>query len=124
MASQRRSTLRDQPTQRSLAQSTGALVSAFEGTEVATLLGTRRRKVKVRPMLKAVRSGTVTMKDGTRHEVTAERTLWHGSLLSRMEPRFAAYFVAIDAAEEMRNARRSRRSRRSTRRPRERWRLP
>jgi hypothetical protein len=93
--------------------------------EVATTIGGQRKGSRHRPMLKAVRSGVVLEKDGTRHEIVAGRDVWHPQMLSRIEPRYADFFTAIDAVEEYRSARRSRRSRRSTRRPRERvWKLP
>jgi hypothetical protein len=97
---------------------------SLDGIETAATLGTRRRGRRVRPMLKAVRSGTVIERDGTRHDVVAGRDYWHGVMLSRMRPEYADFFVVTDASAEFRAARRSRRSKRSTDRPRKVWRLP
>jgi hypothetical protein len=99
-------------------------VSAFEGIEVATTLGGQRRGARVRPKLKAIKSGVVRMRDGTTHTIQADLDYWDRSMLARMLPEYAHMFTAVDMTAEMRNARRARRSRRSTRRPRERWRLP
>lgn len=97
--------------------------------ETATTVGGQRRGARHRAALRAIRSGVVAEKDGTRHRVVAGRDYWHPAMLSRVQPEFASWFEACDAAEEFRNARSTRRSlRRSTgrlpttgKRP---WRLP
>jgi hypothetical protein len=90
---------------------------ALSNIETAASIGGQRRGHRARAMLRAVRSGVVIERDGSRHRVVAGRDYWHPEMLKRMRSAYVDWFDAVDMTQEMRNARskRSRRTRRSRR---------